>query len=196
MITQTDNARSQAEAQLNHIRELLQWFDHANECDRPNTCSWSSATADDLTAHVEDVHNQDRALEAIHETPLSVEVRSGWYRPSDPYDKDRHEAVEYRILLSKPKHDDHKLSCHSRAESHIPCFCGAQFQGPHVRITGKLNQHGEPESARLEYQDWGTPWTEYSWNNIPTVGPVSERIKAIQQVQTDLLRFAGLNLRS
>lgn len=31
--------------------------------------------------------------------------------------------------------------------------------GPAVQIVGKLTEHNEPESARLEYQDWGTPWT-------------------------------------
>lgn len=31
--------------------------------------------------------------------------------------------------------------------------------GPHVEIRGELNR-GEPSSARLMYQDWGTPLTE------------------------------------
>lgn len=31
--------------------------------------------------------------------------------------------------------------------------------GPAVRIVGDLA--GRPDSARLEYQDWGTPWTPY-----------------------------------
>jgi hypothetical protein len=33
--------------------------------------------------------------------------------------------------------------------------------GPGVRIVGDLNNYGEAETARVEYQDWGTPWTEY-----------------------------------
>ena len=33
--------------------------------------------------------------------------------------------------------------------------------GPALRITGDLNEYNEPETATLEYQDWGTPWTEY-----------------------------------
>ena len=33
--------------------------------------------------------------------------------------------------------------------------------GPAVRIFGKLNKHDEPESASIEYQDWGTVWTDY-----------------------------------
>lgn len=32
--------------------------------------------------------------------------------------------------------------------------------GPAVRIMGELNR-GEPVRAWLEYQDWGTPWTQY-----------------------------------
>ena len=32
--------------------------------------------------------------------------------------------------------------------------------GPAVRIVGEL-EDGEPTSATLEVQDWGTPWTEY-----------------------------------
>ncbi|MDI6808177.1 MAG: hypothetical protein QME66_04230 [Candidatus Eisenbacteria bacterium] len=31
--------------------------------------------------------------------------------------------------------------------------------GPAVRIIGDLSD--EPETARLEYQDWGTEWTDY-----------------------------------
>lgn len=31
--------------------------------------------------------------------------------------------------------------------------------GPACRITGRLNEHDEPETASLEYQDCGTPWT-------------------------------------
>lgn len=30
--------------------------------------------------------------------------------------------------------------------------------GPAVRIYGELGRYSEPDSARLEYQDWFTPW--------------------------------------
>ena len=36
--------------------------------------------------------------------------------------------------------------------------------GPACRIIGELSEHGEPESARIEEQDWWTPWTDYSLN--------------------------------
>jgi hypothetical protein len=34
--------------------------------------------------------------------------------------------------------------------------------GPALRIVGDLNEHGEAETARLQYQDWGTPWIAYT----------------------------------
>lgn len=43
---------------------------------------------------------------------------------------------------------------------------GGQFKillctgGPAVQIIGELNEYGEPESAKLQYQDWFTPWTD------------------------------------
>lgn len=33
--------------------------------------------------------------------------------------------------------------------------------GPAVRILGELDYYGEPVRAWMEYQDWGTPWTQY-----------------------------------
>jgi hypothetical protein len=40
--------------------------------------------------------------------------------------------------------------------------------GPAVRIIGSLNECCEPESARMEVQDWFQPWTEFR----PVVGPL------------------------
>lgn len=34
--------------------------------------------------------------------------------------------------------------------------------GPSLRIIGELGRFNCPESSRMEYQDWGTPWTEYT----------------------------------
>ena len=33
--------------------------------------------------------------------------------------------------------------------------------GPASRIVGELDEHGEPDRAWLEVQDWGTPWTRH-----------------------------------
>jgi len=72
------------------------------------------------------------------------------------------EEVEERI-------HEHPLSVEVRADWHA---AGAEDKlteynillctgGPAVRIIGDLSQHGEPETARIEYQDWFTPWKRY-----------------------------------
>ena len=67
----------------------------------------------------------------LMESPLAVEIRRGWC------------AVGH-------------LECHDEAEYRILLTTG----GPALRVVGKL-QNGNPYSAALEYQDWGTPWTAY-----------------------------------
>jgi len=37
--------------------------------------------------------------------------------------------------------------------------------GPAVRITGSLNDFFEPDTAKIEYQDWFTPWIEMVISN-------------------------------
>lgn len=71
----------------------------------------------------------DDARQVILEDALSVQVRTGWYTPGT----EREKPAEYEILL-----------------------CTG---GPAVRIIGELSEHGEPETAQIQWQDWGTPWT-------------------------------------
>lgn len=33
--------------------------------------------------------------------------------------------------------------------------------GPAVRIIGELDEFDNPDTAIMQYQDWGTPWTEF-----------------------------------
>ena len=75
---------------------------------------------------------QERAIEIIQESVLEVSVRSGWYNPGKT---EGLKAEEYLILLGTG--------------------------GPATRIRGELGEYGEPETARLEVQDWFKPWTEY-----------------------------------
>jgi hypothetical protein len=111
--TPDTHARDNATAWLATIREMVAALDAAYDV------SERDGAQDAI----------DRAQTAIHEAPLSVEVRSGWYRPCDA----NPEPLEYRILLT--------------------------WGGPAAQITGQLDAYGQPDTARLEYQDWGTPWT-------------------------------------
>ena len=104
--TDTDSAKSQAQAQLSTLRKMVKALEDGEE--------WEEMDPE----------------EAIAEDPLEVSIRADWHSPGDGTDID----LEYKILL-----------------------CTG---GPAVRIIGKLDQWKQPDSARLEYQDWGTPWTE------------------------------------
>jgi hypothetical protein len=84
-----------------------------------------------LEAEAGESTDQDDAQQQISEDPLSVEVRSGWTQPYS----EQLAAEEFRILL-----------------------CTG---GPAVQIRGELDDNGTPSRAWLEYQDWGTPWTQY-----------------------------------
>lgn len=80
----------------------------------------------------------DTAQSNIRESALSVEVRGPW-RPVGPTGNDWPDT-EFCILLATG--------------------------GPAVRIIGELDRYGNPDNAWLEYQDWGTPWTEYSGADV------------------------------
>ena len=96
-------------------------------------------------AHLEDIvklhaeHNQAESQnrreaieDELRDTALSIEVRSGWYSPG--CDKDEISPEEFMILLTTG--------------------------GPALRVTGDL-RGDQPDCASLQWQDWGTPWTDY-----------------------------------
>jgi len=89
---------------------------------------------DELTSaeEKEDDEAREEAEQHIHEDPLSVEVRSDWHAPGE----DGNAPTEFKILLS--------------------------WGGPATQLVGELNEHGEPEKAWIETQDWFLPWTK--WN--------------------------------
>lgn len=57
------------------------------------------------------------------------------YRSGWVTDKDEMKAAEVCILLA--------------------------YGGPAVRIMVEINGEGEPTKAKLQVQDWGTPWADY-----------------------------------
>ena len=103
--------------------------------------AFKDAMAQESESELADQTAIETAREAIQEDPLSVEVRSGWYGVSGGSESGK-DPAEFRILL-----------------------CTG---GPAVQIVGALSEHCEPESCRLEHQDWGTPWTEYRLSSEDT----------------------------
>ena len=94
------------------------------------TLDISPVTADDRESY----HNPEEALERIEGSLLDIGVRSGWSSLSDKPDSTL-EPAEYLITIPTG--------------------------GPACRIRGGLDHNGVPDTlSRIEYQDWGTPWTE------------------------------------
>ena len=111
MTTEIDRnaaAREQARTQLESIVAMVDRWNHANGCEdwNPDECE---ATATEIFAGLnlsrgkgeeptdemrEEYHDEEKAREAIEESPLSVEIRSGWMTPGEPL-----EAFEFCILL-------------------------------------------------------------------------------------------------
>jgi len=75
----------------------------------------------------------EQMKESILNSALSVEFRSGWY--SSPESIADLKPEEFKILLT--------------------------WGGPALRVIGDLNQYKEPENIKMQYQDWGTYWTDF-----------------------------------
>jgi len=140
------NSERQAKAQLESIKEMVERLRHCRECedwDNRESCELTDAEVysgiglwhEGQTATDDEriqYHNEEEARQMIEEDALSVEVRSDWHTPGgDPQDS---KPTEYMILL-----------------------CTG---GPACRIVGQLDQWSQPETAKIEHQDWFTPWTE------------------------------------
>jgi hypothetical protein len=83
----------------------------------------------------------DDIEQTIREDILSIEMRSNWHMLG----QEAEQGGEFKLLLC--------------------------WGGPAVQIVGELNEYNEPETATIQFQDWGTPWTEYipdveGWEDI------------------------------
>lgn len=76
--------------------------------------------------------------------------------------KDAEQTIHEDVLSVEVRSDWYTLDNPDKepAEYRILLCTG----GPACQIIGELNR-GEPVNARIEHQDWGTPWTEYHLNS-------------------------------
>ena len=90
----------------------------------------------DGTGEIDREEDADTIRERIEQGPLSVEVRGGWHSPGSEVGR---KPDEYRILLTTG--------------------------GPALQLVGDLDEYAEPYGTpRLQWQDWGTPWSDYITN--------------------------------
>jgi len=57
--------------------------------------------------------------------------------------------------------------------------------GPALRIIGELDEYAQANNARLEFQDWGTPWTRFD-----VYKETDNDIKECSAAESDVLTFA------
>ena len=82
-----------------------------------------------------------------------------WDDPKSYHDEDSaRQAIIEDALDVQVRSGWHAPGWESGPEEYRILLCTG---GPAVRIIGELNQHKEPESAKLEYQDWFTYWEEH-----------------------------------
>lgn len=68
--------------------------------------------------------------------------------------RDKLDAMPLSIEVREPWHSPGEKTTPS--EFNILLTTG----GPALRVWGDLSEHGEPENAQLQMQDWGIPWRE------------------------------------
>ncbi len=158
-MTTTEHSESQAKAQLESILEMVAamgvdydrleelrderkefiatWeVEHADNCPENGRAEWESA-------------NPDESAELAE-----LEEAAGDCKDDD----DARQRVNDDPLSVQVRSDWHDVG----EEDIEPAeFCILLCTGgPACRIVGELESR-EPTSARIEHQDWGTPWTEY-----------------------------------
>ena len=181
----TNNAKDQAAAQLASIAAMLA----AAECDfdrMQELRDERQTLTDELEAAIEAVHyhHDDEEPEAVisaYDNPEAIAELAEYIRCRDELaawvDDNAAELLELEEAAGEYDSQDEAeqaiqddpLSVEVRSgwmtpgEELTPSeFCILLCTGgPAVRIVGELDDNGEPSRAWMEYQDWGTPWTEY-----------------------------------
>lgn len=142
MTTEKDTARAeeQARAQLDSIVAMVKRLEHCQDCDGDDCELTDQEIYEGLNLYWKE---GDKATD---------EEREGYHD-----EEQAREAVEGDPLSIQVRSDWHSLGEESEDEEYEILLCTG---GPACRIVGDI-EHGQPYRARLEYQDWFTPWIEY-----------------------------------
>jgi hypothetical protein len=154
-MSNNEQAKRQAEAQLNSILVMVAAlncnYDRLEELQEER---------DDLESAIDDAEEQgdiDDARNALNFWDKENGEELQGLRDEAGECKDHDEALE-RITddaLEVAVRSGWSAPGELEAEEYNILLCTA---GPPVRIRGELSEYKEPESAWLEYQDWGTSW--------------------------------------
>jgi hypothetical protein len=145
----TDNAELQAKAQLESIREMLAAV--AVDYDRLEELrdARDNSADDGLTVEQWAEGSPDDAAELAE-----LEAAAGDCTDED----DARQRIQEDPLSVQIRSGWYSPGETPEPEEFEILLCTG---GPAVRILGELGTYNGPSRARLQYQDWGTPWTEY-----------------------------------
>lgn len=98
-------------------------------------------------------------IETIRE--ILAEMNRAHDGPGESRDKAQERALEMALEICTRNTEWHApgASLEITKDNEFMILLGTG--GPACRIVGELDEHGSPEKALLEWQDWGTPWTEH-----------------------------------
>jgi len=136
-----ERAKDQAKAQLESILEMVKRLAHIQECEGGEDCD---LTAAEIFAGIDIFYKE--GMDA------SEEDREQYHNEDNA-----REAIQEDPLSVQVRSGWANTPEEMEAEEYEILLCTG---GPAVRIIGELDR-GEPDRARLEYQDWFTPWVEY-----------------------------------
>lgn len=147
-MTDKNYAKDQAAAQLSSIREML----NALNCDYDRM----NELREQLTAHEEEhgVSDFKKAYPSDFEKLESLTDAAGECTSQD----DAQQRIQEDPLSVQVRSDWINVGEDFAAEEFEILLCTG---GPAVRILGELDEHNQPSRAFMQYQDWGTPWTDY-----------------------------------
>lgn len=135
-----NRAREQAQFKLQGIVGLIDRLRHTEECG--HVCDLpDELIADELEIKLQDVDDAARDL----------------YHDED----DTRQRIDELPLDIEVRSDWHHPGDQDPPREYLILLCTG---GPAVHITGDLDEYGEPETARIEYQDWFTYWAQLPIN--------------------------------
>lgn len=152
----SDNAELQAKAQYESIVDLLASIEFDYD-EYESIQSDIECTVDALNDAIEDgdvqlirVYNQ--AVFSLLDDLSELGDKPEWDNADEAREAAQDNALEVTVRSSW-----HSIGEPLTADEFCILLCTG---GPAVRIRGELD-NGTPSRAWMEYQDWGTPWTQY-----------------------------------
>ena len=154
-----ERAKQQAAAQLSSIREMVAALDRESAADLFVKDLTETHCINVLTDLAGEKLTGEESLEELREL-VAQRITEESIDP-DGFEFDEEEArqtIQEDALSVEMRSGWVSNREEMKPEEYNILLCTG---GPACRIIGTLSEHGEPEDATLQYQDWGTPWTDY-----------------------------------